>query len=143
MIIDIYPNFGTNKLEGLLLESKDLPFIVNIKELPTNYEYETKTTNLDSKNFDILFTVNLGDGIIKMVFRHFENDDWFMFFVTENNEEFAIVIHTDKVQSEFVFDRIYTKPSYDQRYGEELLTGPSKIVMCNSGEYFCSKTITY
>lgn len=77
---------------------------------------------------------------IKITKRHIDNGDIFLYIEIKNVKKCNLKVEVPKNTSEIVqFEEYYQKPGYDNRYGENKVTGPFRYMECKEGSVMISK----
>ena len=71
--------------------------------------------------------------------RTLQNGDVFLFVEGKNTKDTVIEIRTGEIVKKYSFDDLYRKPAFDNRYGENKLTGNSGYLDLKTGSAILSK----
>lgn len=89
--------------------------------------------------YDVSKKFDFDDIILNIVKRHIDNGDIFLFFDIKNPKKQKIYLKLDEIIDIHNFDRYYEKPDYDNRYGENKITGPFAYLDLIKGSAIISK----
>lgn len=100
--------------------------------------------------YDYVQSLCIEDTSFKITKRVLKSGDIFLYIEGENSKEQQIQIELDTVKQELIFEKYYKKPPYDNRYGENKISGLSKYLDLEKGSacftkiyYFRERTEKY
>lgn len=156
-ILDLYERYNSDKVTMEELKSKNKSSIKvneNILEVDASDYYiripDSEKKEFVNRQYDWIKTFEVNGTAIKLTKRVLNNGDTFFYVEGENSKNQKIIISLDAVEEKISFDKLYKKPPYDNRYGENKLTGVNSYIDLEQGSaiitkihYFTEKTENY
>ena len=96
-----------------------------------------------SKPYDCTGSFFAENGQVDVTCRTLDNGDIFIYMQAHTLKPLTLEVALDKIQVQHFFDGMYKKPPFDNRYGENNLTGPFAYLDLKKGSAFVSKVYCY
>lgn len=99
---------------------------------------------LNETCFDVSHVHTFKNGsLVSVTKRVIDNGDIFLYFDIKNPKDQEIIFKINEIVNEFSFETYYKKPSFDDRYGENKVSGPYAYLDLIKGSTVISKLYYY
>lgn len=121
----------------------------HLRKKNTNFSYKNlkkvseEKIEFDSKIYDIVDIREDGHTTVKTTKRLLDNGDYFLFCEIDKPVEGVFEIEIGGIVDVYEFSDKYKKPDFDNRYGENKLTGPEIYIKTKTGTVIISKMHYY
>lgn len=145
-VLSLYEEYNSGKITMQELKRKNqysITMIDNTLKVDAS-DYYIRMPNCTKKqfiekNYDTIQEVVDRKTIFRVTKRVLNNGDLFLFVEVENNLDQKITIELDGINEVVTFDHLYKKPNYDNRYGENKLTGLNAYLDLDQGSACVTK----
>ena len=151
-VLSIYDDYnkGLITIEEIKEKNKDSIDILSEKnEVKIDIkDYYLRINNankigFNNKTYDFVKTYSINGTNLKITNRLLKNGDVFLYFEGTNSKKNLINIAIDDIKDVYEFENLYKKPKYDNRYGENKLTGINSYIDLKTGSLLLTKIYYY
>jgi ABC-type polysaccharide/polyol phosphate transport system ATPase subunit len=147
-ILESYTQYSNGKLllSEIIAKPESVSFVNGKIDIDIS-NYSPKLSNTTDKylyksHIDSIKEFSLSAGKLKLTKRILPNKDIFMFFEYDGSAD-SLNIFFDKITDTYIYDYLYKKPPFDNRYGENKLTGLYAYLDLRQGSACISKIHHY
>jgi hypothetical protein len=116
---------------------EDTDFVLDISK--SDLAMNGKINRLNKDNYDIIKKYDFNGTKLQIIKRCIDNGDFFLFFDITNPKPQKIIFKINNNPKVYSYEDIYEKPPYDDRYGENEVTGPYAYLDFNKNSAILSK----
>lgn len=151
-VLGLYDTFNNGKISMEQIKAKNKQ-AVEISSLDNKMKIsaedyfirmsEPEKLDFMGKTYDFIENYSINGTNLKITKRLLKNGDIFLYFEGTNSNQQKIEIGLDEVLNVYKFDNLYEKPPFDNRYGENKLTGANSYIDLKQGSAVFSKIYYY
>lgn len=148
-ILELYSKYNKNQITIDEILKNDENIFIDTNNIIVDYsKYNMNIPEAEekiflNKTFDYIKKYTVDDFEFKVTKRKIDNGDVFLYFEFENQKEINVILKLDEILEKYQFEKLYKKPNYDNRYGENKSTGPNGYYDLKAGSVFMSKIYNY
>jgi len=150
-VLEMYKQYNNNQITiAEIIRDKNTDKIT-VKDNSFTVDYSKYNLNLaDSeekvflnRTFDYIKNFNINNCNLKVTKRKLDNGDDFLYFEFENLKDINVILKLDEILEFHRFEKLYKKPSFNNRYGENKVSGLNGYYNLKTGSLFISKIYYY
>lgn len=149
-VLSIYDDYNKGKvtMDEIKSRNKECIEVSENKLIVNASDYyirmnSSKHLEFDGRVYDFTDKFKVKNAEIKVTKRILNNGDAFIYFEGKNTSNQIIEIKLDEIIDKYEFDDLYQKPPYDNRYGENKLTGINSYLDLKTGSAVLTKVYYY